>query len=284
MLWVSSLLRAEREACCDETAIAYTGNKLQFVEALIRCKEHALKTPAFSLGLFGNPSILMRRLNRIVSDRNKSLSLSEASFFGTSILVLMLFLSSWNQRKQVPVSISTVSITKSDLPLKKVISRITEQKLPTEVNQMVENSKPLPFVTKGKRVLQAKKQQKIEEASVVNIDQQTPVLDKNLHQQEIVVQLVDGLTTEHDAKRKEAESWRAKADQDRMRAEKARYQSEVNRAKAELLRKQADQDREIAAQYWEQAQKDRLRAERERIGMQKFRDHVNRRRQMEIVQ
>lgn len=284
MLWVSSLLRAEREACCDEMAIARTGNKLQFVEALIRCKEHALQTPAFSLGLFGNRNLLLHRLNRIVSNRNKSLSSFEAFFFGFSILVLTLILSGWNEQTKSPTIVAPAPVIISDLPLKEVVGQILAQRPQKEIKQLTTSNQPAPSVSSGREVTQLKKQQTREVVSAIkNIDQRAPDLINDPLQQ-IVVELDDGLTTKHDAQREEAEKWRVQADWDRVQAEKARYQAEIDRAQAEAHRQQADRDREQASQYREQAQKDRLRADRDRMEVQKLREQANRRWQPESVQ
>ena len=88
LLWVSSLLRAEREVCCDEITISHTGNKIQFVEALIHCKEYSMRTPTYALGFFGPKKLLLHRLNRILSNNNKMLSRYETAFFVISILLL----------------------------------------------------------------------------------------------------------------------------------------------------------------------------------------------------
>ena len=42
-LWISSLLREERENCCDDIAIAHTRDRVEFVRALVRFKEHSLR-------------------------------------------------------------------------------------------------------------------------------------------------------------------------------------------------------------------------------------------------
>lgn len=284
MLWVSSLLRAEREACCDEMAIACTRNKRQFVQALIRCKEHALQTPGFSLGLFGNRNLLLQRLNRIVSNRNQTLSSFEASFFGVSILVLTLILSGWNERTKSSTTVAPAPIATRDRPAREVVAQISTQRPRKETKQITTSKNPAPVDPSGRRVAQRKQQHTRELVSAINnIDQQAPDLNNDPLQQ-IVVQLDDRLTTKRDAHRAEAERWRVQADWDRVQAEKAHHLAEIDRAQAEAHKRQADRDREQANQFREQAQKDRLRADRDRMEAQKLREQVNRRWQPEIVQ
>src|SRR5688572_11218736 len=93
LLWVSSLLRIERENCCDDIAIAKTKDKLQFVEALISFKEHSLRHPQYALGLFGKRNLLIQRVSRIVHNRNKTLSPFEVVFFGVNLFVFVLLIS-----------------------------------------------------------------------------------------------------------------------------------------------------------------------------------------------
>ncbi|MGO4294455.1 M56 family metallopeptidase [Chitinophaga sp. RAB17] len=92
LLWVSALLREERENCCDDIAIGQTGNKEDFVQALISFKEHALYGSAYATAFPGKKNQLLQRVVRIVSNRNKTLSITESIFFAASILVLSVML------------------------------------------------------------------------------------------------------------------------------------------------------------------------------------------------
>jgi len=89
VLWVSSLLRAEREACCDELAINHTGSKLNFVEALIYCKEASMCKASYVISFMGPRNLLLYRVNRILSNQNKKPSRFELAFFGLSLLLFV---------------------------------------------------------------------------------------------------------------------------------------------------------------------------------------------------
>lgn len=97
LLWLSSLLRVERESCCDEMAINHTGNKLQFAEALIYCKEYSMRIPNYAMGFFGQKKLLFHRLDRIVSNRNKTLSRFEFGFVSLSLILLSCLLMNTGQ-------------------------------------------------------------------------------------------------------------------------------------------------------------------------------------------
>jgi beta-lactamase regulating signal transducer with metallopeptidase domain len=93
LLWVSSILKEERENCCDDIAIALTNNKEEFVQALISFKEHSLFQPAHAIAFSGQKSSLLNRVMRIVYQENKTLSIKENGIFiaGIALLSLMAF-------------------------------------------------------------------------------------------------------------------------------------------------------------------------------------------------
>ena len=61
--WMSATIRAERENCCDDTAVALTGNRLAYAKTLARLQElsRPAPTPALALGLSGATPLLRRR-------------------------------------------------------------------------------------------------------------------------------------------------------------------------------------------------------------------------------
>ena len=90
LLWVSSLLREERENCCDDIAIAQTNNKEEFVQALISFKDYSLSIPAYTVAFSGQKSTLLNRVMRIVYQENKTLSIKENGIFIVGIVLLSL--------------------------------------------------------------------------------------------------------------------------------------------------------------------------------------------------
>jgi|GEM_PF-4368336 len=90
LLWISHLLREERESCCDDIAIEQTNSKEDFVKALISFKEHAANYPAVALGFSGRKSSLLNRIMRIVYQENKTFSIKESSVFLAAVAVVGL--------------------------------------------------------------------------------------------------------------------------------------------------------------------------------------------------
>jgi hypothetical protein len=91
LLWISSLLREERENCCDDIAIARTKDRVGFVRALVRFKEHSLRGSA-ALAFPAGKRQLLHRVLRISQQQNKTLNGGERLFLLGSCLVLALLL------------------------------------------------------------------------------------------------------------------------------------------------------------------------------------------------
>ena len=92
LLWISSLVREERENCCDDVAISHTKNKKQFIHALVAFQEYAAhpsnKQPAIAFS--GRKNYLLSRVKRIIYNENKKLNAMEKGFFIVSITAVSL--------------------------------------------------------------------------------------------------------------------------------------------------------------------------------------------------
>jgi bla regulator protein BlaR1 len=94
LLWISSLLREERENCCDDIAIGRTNDKIAFVRALVSFKEHALRQRGVALNFPSGKHQLLQRVLRITHNKTKTLNPGEKLFFFGSCLVGFVILSS----------------------------------------------------------------------------------------------------------------------------------------------------------------------------------------------
>jgi bla regulator protein blaR1 len=93
ILWISSLLKDERENCCDDLAISVTNNKKEFVNALISFQEYNLNTQAFALQFGDQKMKLADRAKRILFNSNKMLSIREKYFLSACVAIsVVLFL------------------------------------------------------------------------------------------------------------------------------------------------------------------------------------------------
>ncbi|HUB60831.1 MAG TPA: M56 family metallopeptidase [Puia sp.] len=88
LLWVSSLIRTERENCCDDVAIRETRSRRQLIEALVSFHEYHQTTRGYALGFAGQHNGMVKRVERIVHKRNHSLDPGERVLLMVGILVL----------------------------------------------------------------------------------------------------------------------------------------------------------------------------------------------------
>lgn len=91
ILWISSLLKDERENCCDDLAIRVTNNKKEFVNALISFQEYNLNTQRFALQFGDQKMKLADRAKRILFNSNKMLSVREKYFLSACVAVSVIF-------------------------------------------------------------------------------------------------------------------------------------------------------------------------------------------------
>lgn len=92
LIWVSSLIHAERENCCDDIAIAATNKKVTFVHALVSFHEFNLRSNTLSVGFSGNKNSLLKRAQRLVYNDQKSLNVLEKTIMSIGLLVTAIVL------------------------------------------------------------------------------------------------------------------------------------------------------------------------------------------------
>lgn len=106
--WISATIRAERENCCDDTAVDLTGNRLAYAKTLVRLQDLARTSnnPVLALGITGavhNPlrrrPLLLERIKRILHQPQPSTSLME-KMIATAILLALITL--WTLRANTP--------------------------------------------------------------------------------------------------------------------------------------------------------------------------------------
>jgi bla regulator protein BlaR1 len=91
ILWLSSLLRRERENCCDDVAIRQTGSRTGLVKALIAFQEYRLKNGDLAVGFPGRRPFLLDRIKRIITNHNQTLNTMEKTFLFVALSLAGLF-------------------------------------------------------------------------------------------------------------------------------------------------------------------------------------------------
>lgn len=96
ILWLSDLIRRERENCCDDIAIAETDDKLSYIRALVSCQEHLLLSPAYAMAFSGKRNELSGRVKRMISGGNQTLNIRERGILLAIMLGTALFAASFS--------------------------------------------------------------------------------------------------------------------------------------------------------------------------------------------
>lgn len=86
VLWVSQLIKTERENCCDDLAVQQGSNKVNYIRALLTCEEYRLRVPAQAMAFPGKRSGLLQRVKRVADDRNYSLNIFEKTILALCLI------------------------------------------------------------------------------------------------------------------------------------------------------------------------------------------------------
>ncbi|HEY1870113.1 MAG TPA: M56 family metallopeptidase, partial [Chitinophagaceae bacterium] len=105
VLWVSFLIKEERENCCDDIAVQQTKNKKQFIHALLSFQERNT-TSGYAPSFSGRKYYLLNRIKRIITNNNKTLNNMEKTFLVSGIVITTFAAFAFSNHKQS----STVTI------------------------------------------------------------------------------------------------------------------------------------------------------------------------------
>jgi len=93
LCWVATLIREEREACCDDMVLMGTADRNSYFDALVAFGENAFVRQPFALPLGNGKTDLLWRIRRMLNQENKKLHIMEKailSFGLTAILAIGL--------------------------------------------------------------------------------------------------------------------------------------------------------------------------------------------------
>ncbi len=88
LLWISSLIRDERENCCDDIAVNQSKSKKEFIQALVSFQEYNLEKSKYTLAFPGRKNHLLNRIKRIITNNNKTLNNMEKVSLATGIIIV----------------------------------------------------------------------------------------------------------------------------------------------------------------------------------------------------
>ncbi len=124
VLWVSALIKSERENCCDEIAVQQTCNKQNYIKALLSFETFNLpQAPVLANGFNGEKNHLLNRIKRIIYNNNKTLNNMEKRFLAAGVIVtsVLIFSFTANNAQQKPlqktnhIQLNTAAATKQNI-------------------------------------------------------------------------------------------------------------------------------------------------------------------------
>jgi bla regulator protein BlaR1 len=124
LIWVSSLIRAERENCCDDIAIRETRSRRQLIEALVSFHEYRqsvqgyASAQGYAMSFAGKENHVVKRVKRIVHKKNHSLNAGERVLLMGGLLILSAAFITINNSR--PAAMSAVNLPSAKLPSAKL--------------------------------------------------------------------------------------------------------------------------------------------------------------------
>jgi bla regulator protein BlaR1 len=266
LLWLCSLLKREREYCCDDIALKQVRKKKPFIQALVSFKEYAT-SGAYTMAFPGTRNHLLQRVTRIINNRNTSLTIVERIFFTGSVVMLMLF---------PGVVGSHQKTTEANMPLVAAEAAPAAPTLPKPPVVIQPEEKPaLPVKISKRKTERAARRKTVTPAQQPTPEKDIEPVETNQREpshEEQEMALIKKARLQQELHKQIAEIDRERAEEDRRRADIDRERAHQNRARAE-------EDRRFAMKAHQQAIRDRERAEKDRRQAERHREQAERDRQ-----
>lgn len=310
VLWISKLIREEREHCCDDMAISVMQNKTSFIHALVSFQEYNQSRPAFEMAFSKKRNHLLDRIKRIVNNNNKPLDAMEKLFVTFSLAAAITLSAATAPEKpakprSVPAprenqAIKTIVLPKKHeamvsepdtLPKKKVkpadmeihSANVYSAWEGISTYSLTRNNKHYEIVQRNGKMVSlwiddreipqteyAQYQPEIDEV-MKEVKVQHERAEKEREKAEEMRKIADVQRKEAEKQREAANVMRLDAEKQRERANEIRVNSNKNREEADELRIEADKYRASAEDMRKQADVMRLDAEKQRKQADRFR-------------
>jgi bla regulator protein blaR1 len=121
-VWIiSSIIRREREHCCDDAVIRSGGNAIAYVHALAHLEEHRMTQTTLALSAIGTKNQLLNRIKRIMEKSVAKNSIRER-LIPAMLLIIGIVCASWvtiSTKDKVQSSHNLSNLVESDTTIKK---------------------------------------------------------------------------------------------------------------------------------------------------------------------
>ncbi len=295
VLWVSTLLREEREHCCDEMAVAALNHKSGYLNALLHFQELHLSGARYATAFPGtHRGELIYRAQRILGLGNtktfnnmEKITLISCVFMAGLFWMLPLDNAQAQTKKQEKQNISWINISgegteavPEEMTIKETNGKTyVLKRVDRKVKEMTIDGQKVPDNEIANYADMISKIDAEVEADMAQAerDREQAKLDMAQAERDRAQAQLDMAQAERD--REQAMRDREQAEKDREQAMRDREQGELDRVQAEKDRAQAEKDREQGKRDAEQGARDRIQAEKDRAQAEK--DRVQAKRDIE---
>ena len=87
--WIASLIREEREACCDDMVLMGTADRNSYFDALVAFRANAVILQGYALQLGKGKTELLWRIRRMLNQENKKLHIMEKAVLSVGLTALL---------------------------------------------------------------------------------------------------------------------------------------------------------------------------------------------------
>ncbi len=120
--WLSSVVRSERENCCDDVAIKICGNSMTYAKSLVSVQEMALYPSQLAMGFAGTKkNELLIRIQRVLNQPYKNINNMEKIIATTIIIASLIGLTYAQRNVNTPQKVEKITensyIQDGDAPL-----------------------------------------------------------------------------------------------------------------------------------------------------------------------
>src|SRR5215203_6920 len=112
ILWISSLIRQEREACCDDIVLQHMPQKKSYLEALVSFQECSFANAGHVIALANQKNYLLNRIKRMITRENEKLNSMEKTILLLGIIAITAFGFISKKESSITVTSSTIESPK----------------------------------------------------------------------------------------------------------------------------------------------------------------------------
>jgi len=249
VLWISKLIREERESCCDDMTISSTHDKVNYISALISCQEFQPGNPEYAMAISGKNDQLVQRVKRMVSNDSPSLNRIEKGVLAVGLVAAVTLTAAFSGPQRAGKELNNNVALQDTLRVKKKQLNSTIQKssinkseqhlVETDKGGAVENRPGLEQeMLEDKEASIRDQQAALRDQQAALRDQQMVLLSKQAALRDLQAQKKDHLAKDRDAWAAErdklaSERDKAAAERDKLAERKEKLAAERDRLTVE---------------------------------------------------